>query len=178
MEVEQVIPQNLIAFARELCRVAKKHQIDDMHVRFNCGVMRRDLSWPSSICVTWEQGRHGAADDKMHVSTELTLNTKIVDPLGVKVRTAEPIDEAKNMFFLFPDAARAITFSKRAKDYLDDKFSPFKAEQVGCMVRFECDLCTINQFRLDMQKVSQTLNGDVVGVSRWREELSRTTWEN
>jgi hypothetical protein len=94
MSETTVIPSPLVDFARELCRVAKKHQIDDMHVRFNCGIMRQDMSWPHSISVTWEQGRHGAADDRMHVSTEVTLNVKIADPFGAKLVTVpEPTSE-------------------------------------------------------------------------------------
>lgn len=85
MTEETVIPSQLIDFARELCRVAKKHKIDDMNVTFNCGIMRREMSWPHSIHVTWEQGRHGAADDRMHVTTQVTLNAKIMDPLGAEL---------------------------------------------------------------------------------------------
>lgn len=95
-ETPSVIPERLVEFARALCRVARDNRIDNMEVRFSSGIYNKNMEWPSPIQVSWEQGRHGAADDVMHLSSEVTLHRRITGPFELDpklVTVPEPTPE-------------------------------------------------------------------------------------
>jgi hypothetical protein len=71
------IPDHHQEFCKALARVAREYGVDNFSASYRPGW--KD-PWRETINLSWEQGRHGAAADKIHIHSDMRINTKI-DPV-------------------------------------------------------------------------------------------------
>jgi hypothetical protein len=74
-EVKRVsIPENHVEFCRALARVCKQHGIASFFGRY-----RPDWQdpWRDVIQMNWQQGRHGEEADRISITSEVQINTRI-----------------------------------------------------------------------------------------------------
>lgn len=69
-----MIPDKYIDFCRELARVARKHNMNNLH-----GSFRPEFGseWTEDINFRWKQGRHGEDSDELFVESNLRVFTKV-----------------------------------------------------------------------------------------------------
>ena len=64
-----MIPQDVLDFAKELGELCAKHDLYGFQGRFNPGFQSK---WNNTIQFSWDSGRHGATESKIKLSSDIT----------------------------------------------------------------------------------------------------------
>lgn len=73
--VEKIsIPEHHVEFCRAIAAVCKTFGVDNVGMTFRPGW--KD-PWSDTISMSWEQGRHGADAEKLHISSSVHVYTRI-----------------------------------------------------------------------------------------------------
>jgi hypothetical protein len=71
------IPDNHVAFCREVTRLAREHGYNNFNGSFDPGY--KD-PWQEKINFAWSQGRHGEDNNKIWINSTQNVHTKIDAP--------------------------------------------------------------------------------------------------
>ncbi len=71
------IPENHIAFCREIARLCREHKMHRVGVTYSPNL---DDPWPGNIAMSWEQGRHGEDAGKLSISSNVQAIARLDDP--------------------------------------------------------------------------------------------------
>ncbi len=69
------MPERYRSFAQEVCQLAKKYKFNEFHCELRPGFGHND--WPNPIHINWSQGRHGADNNEMRISSNLNFTLSI-----------------------------------------------------------------------------------------------------
>ncbi len=68
------IPEQHKEFCRVVATLCKQYNLTNFHGTFKPGY---NDPWPAKITFGWDSGRHGADVDKIHISSEVWVHTKV-----------------------------------------------------------------------------------------------------